>query len=445
MAGNKNIAAYAKAKFMMSLKMRMWRILVYSRFCVVLTLAVGSQAWATGPWDQPAAQLAAQIAEILGSGQAQLVLNNRSTIAAQELPAIRRQLEQDLRARGVATSGAESANVIRVTLSENVRERLWVAEIIEGNQTQIAMVHVERGPLATPDRATGMTLQKRWVWDSADSMPASDAPVLAALETRAGLVILEQEQILILSRTPAGWHEEKRSNFDTSKPLARDSRGLLKPAADGNGFIAIVPGRECDGTYAPAVDASGQRGEWSVRCRESDDPWPVNSGPIKASPTETAPPELHAFYNASRNFFTGVITPNQGVDVMPFYSMAGLTRAAGRSALLVNGLDGKVHLVEANSLKAVTGTRDWGSDFALLNSSCGAGMQIIASGSDDAERDSLRAYELPAQEAVAVSAPLEADGTVTALSTAPDGASVWAVVRKSAKDYEVDRVAALCQ
>jgi hypothetical protein len=154
---------------------------------------------------------------------------------------------------------------------------------------------------------------------------------------------------------------------------------------------------------------------------------------------------LHAFYNASRNFFTGVITPNQGVDVMPFYSMATLTRAAGRSALLVNGLDGKVRLVENNSLKAVTGTRDWGSDLAVLTSSCGAGTQIIASGSGEAERDSLRAYELPAQEAVAVSAPLEVDGTVMALSTAPDGASVWAVVRRSAKDYEVDRVAALCQ
>jgi hypothetical protein len=27
---------------------------------------------------------------------------------------------------------------------------------------------------------------------------------------------------------------------------------------------------------------------------------------------------------------------------------------------------------------------------------------------------------------------------------APDGVSVWAVVRKSAREYEVDRVTALC-
>jgi hypothetical protein len=430
---------------MMSLMMRLGRVLACCGLCLALTLVADARAWAAGPWDQPAAQLAAQVVEILGSGQAQLVVSNRSAIPSQELPAIRRLLEQYLHARGVVISGAESANMIRVTLSENARERLWVAEIVEGNQTQVTMVHLERAPLETRDRETGMTLQKKRVWDSADSTPASNSAVLAALETRVALVILEQEQILIFSRTPAGWHEEKRLNFDTNRPLSRDSRGLLRSDSDGNGFIAIVPGRQCEGMYALSAGASVQQGEWSVRCRESDDPWPVNSGPVRVGSNETTPVELHAFYNASRNFFTGVITPNQGVDVMPFYSIASLTRVAGRSALLVNGLDDKVHLVEGNSLKAVSGTRDWGSDFAVLNSTCGAGTQIIASGSGEAERDSLRAYELPAQEAVAVSAPLEVDGMVTALSTAPDGTSVWAVVRRSAKDYEVDRVAALCQ
>ena len=59
-------------------------------------------------------------------------------------------------------------------------------------------------------------------------------------------------------------------------------------------------------------------------------------------------------------------------------------------------------------------------------------------------RDSLRAYEMPAQEAIPASAPLAMDGTVTALWTAPDGKSVYAVVRNAADEYEVDRVTALC-
>jgi len=92
----------------------------------------------------------------------------------------------------------------------------------------------------------------------------------------------------------------------------------------------------------------------------------------------------------------------------------------------------------------VTGTRDWGSDFAVLHSGCGAGVQVIASSSGEAANDSLRAYELPALEAVPASEPLAMDGTVTALWTAPDGKSVLAMVRNAANEYEVDRVTALC-
>ena len=97
----------------------------------------------------------------------------------------------------------------------------------------------------------------------------------------------------------------------------------------------------------------------------------------------------------------------------------------------------------------MSGTRDWGSDFAALNSGCGAGTQIVASGSGEALSDSLRAYEMPGQEAVPATAPLTMDGTVTALWTAPDGKSIYAVVRRTANpsssdEYEVDRVTASC-
>jgi len=444
MAGNKDILADAKAKFMMSLKTRLGRMAACCWFGMMLLLMVGPLAQAASSWEQPAAQLAAEVAEILGAGQAQLTVSNRSTIAAQELPAIRRLLEQDLRARGVATSGAESANAIRVTLSENARERLWVAEVVEGNQTQVAMVHVDREPIAAPAAEAGMVLEKKRVWNSlaAGLAPVliSGAPVLAALETKAALVVLEQDDIVVFTMTGAGWREDNRFPVERQRASSRDARGMLAPAADGFGFTAYTAGTECSGSYAPAAGNSVGNGDWSVRCHESDDPWPMIAGSIV-----TGMASVHAFYNASRDFFTGVVTPSPGVDPMPFYSMATLPRAAtGNSILLVNGTDGKVQMVAGNALKTVAGTRDWGSDFAAIHSGCGAGAQVLVSGSGEAESDRLRAYELPAQEAVAVSAPLEMGGTVMALSTAPDGASVWAVVRKSGKDYEVDRVTVLC-
>jgi hypothetical protein len=152
---------------------------------------------------------------------------------------------------------------------------------------------------------------------------------------------------------------------------------------------------------------------------------------------------LKAFFNSGRNYFTGVVTPAIGVDLPPFYS-AGTVPRPGGPALLMNGIDGKVQIGENGALKAVAGTRDWGSDFAVLHSGCGTGIQVIASGSGEATTDSLRAYEIPALEAVGVSAPLSMDGTVTALWTVPDGKSVVAVVRNAGGQYEVDRVTALC-
>ena len=158
---------------------------------------------------------------------------------------------------------------------------------------------------------------------------------------------------------------------------------------------------------------------------------------------------IKAFYNTARNNFTGVISPSLNVDLAPFYSAAIIPRPVSGAALLIGGIDGKVQLAENGALKPVSGARDWGSDFATLHSGCGAGTQVVASGSGEAISDSLRAYELPAQEAIPASAPLAMDGTVTALWTAPDGKSIFAVVRKTANQgatnqYEVDLVTASC-
>jgi hypothetical protein len=133
-----------------------------------------------------------------------------------------------------------------------------------------------------------------------------------------------------------------------------------------------------------------------------------------------------------------------GVDLPPFYAAASFPRSTGSGALLIGGIDGRVQLAENGALKLISGTRDWGSDFAVLHSGCGAGVQVIASSSGEAANDSLRAYELPALEAVPASSPLVMDGTVTALWAAPDGKSVLAVVRNAANQYEVDRATALC-
>ena len=192
-----------------------------------------SVAHAASPWDQPAAALASQAAEILGPGQVQLTIRNLSTIPTGEIPAIRLLLEQDLKSHGVQASGVESANSIRITLSENARQRVWVAELTEGNETRVTMVTVDSGAKQHGSTTNGMTLRKQTVLNTGE-------PVLAALETAGGLVVVEREQIVFYAQGSGGFEERKRFDIPPVRDLARDPRGVIVSSLGGTGFTAFA-------------------------------------------------------------------------------------------------------------------------------------------------------------------------------------------------------------
>lgn len=385
-------------------------------------------AWAAPePWDGPAAKLAEQVAGIMGPGQVRLAVENRSTIAAGDVSAIRGLLEQDLKVHGITVSGAESANILQVTLSENARERLWVAEVVQGNETQVAMITLPAVPATRTAHAGGVALLS-------ETVLVTDKPVLGMIESGSGLVTLEPEQIVYFLRWPNGWTPSAHSAIVQQRPMARDPRGVLESVSGG--FAAWLPGETCTGQ----TDSVAGAGSLIAQCAGSDDPWPI----AEIGPVVTGGAQLKAFYNARRNFFTGVVTPSVGVELPPFYSAALVPRAVGGAALLVGGTDGKVQLVENNALRPVSGTRDWGSDFVSMTTGCGLGAQVIASSSGAAATDSLRAYELPALEAIPASAPLAMDGPVMAMWVGSDNKSVYVTVQRSADQYEVDRVTASC-
>ncbi len=398
-----------------------------------------------GSWDQPAASLADQISGILGPGQARLTIRNLSTISSDDVPMIRRLLEQNLKAHGILTGSAESANTIRVTLSENMRERLWVAEILEGNETRVVIV--PSGVPIAPAHATAGTvvLNRKTLWRSSDQQHQNQSwvaeQVLSALESSGNLHLLTDRRLVSYASAGPAWREQWSLALGAHQPLPRDPQGVMTVSDDGKVVTAYAPGVECERTIVAASDsiAGAESGIHAGQCKSSDDPWPVANGALRAK----------AFHSVNHNFFTGVITPNPGVELPAFYSAALLRRVLGGSALLINAIDGTVEIIENGAMKPVAGARDWGSDFAVLETGCGAGTQIVASNSGEGQADSLRAFELPAQEALAASAPLGMNGAVMALSASPDGKSILAVVRLPAEpgrgnEYEVDRVTALC-
>ena len=80
-----------------------------------------------------------------------------------------------------------------------------------------------------------------------------------------------------------------------------------------------------------------------------------------------------------------------------------------------------------------------------LHSNCGVGTQLLISSNSDAERDALRAFEIPDRDPISTGSAVDFDGRLTALWPESSGTSAIAVVkRKDAELYEAYRLSISC-
>ncbi len=70
--------------------------------------------------------------------------------------------------------------------------------------------------------------------------------------------------------------------------------------------------------------------------------------------------------------------------------------------------DGRVHMVDGISDQGLK--LGWGSDLTSVKNACGAGWQVLATSSGEETGDSVRAYEFPDRDPVAVSAAVDFPG-----------------------------------
>ena len=184
-------------------------------------------------WEQPAGDLAKQIAALAGPGSVKLTIQNDSSVASGEIPAIRKLLERDLRGFGVVAGSSDSATLVRVTLSENLQGGLWVAEVVEGTETRVTMVPVTLGATTVASiRGPSVTLQRTLLMTEPD--PVLDAQMFSIGGVQR-LVVLEPERIVSYVRNaavlaPAGaatgnWIEDQHFAIAHTRPFPRDLRG----------------------------------------------------------------------------------------------------------------------------------------------------------------------------------------------------------------------------
>jgi len=387
---------------------------------LVFGAALGYAATPESTWAAASAKLAKEIANISGPGTAALTVKNQSSIPSEDLPAIRRGIEAQLRVDGIQIRSAENAaTTIRITLSENLQGWLWIAEVEQGSDTKIALVPVPRsGGVAAMQVGPSMTLKKTLVYSQAAAI-LDFATVHAGSETH--LVVLDESNVSLYRSTGTKYELEQAFPITHSRPFPRDLRGRLAIGKD-HLFDAYLPGVIC---------SSGVSTPINVTCRESDDPWPL--GPQKA------------LFNSARDYFTGALLPGIGKPVSPFFTAADLPRS-NYTLWIFTGTDGAVRESDGVNERRVSAmaSGDWGSDLAAVHDACGLGTQLLVTAVGDGA-DSLRAFEVPDREPVLVSAPLSFDNSITALWTSMDGTDANAVVHNTTGGrYEAYSVSVAC-
>ncbi len=378
-----------------------------------------------------ARQLAHKIAAAAGPGAFALDVANRSSLDDKSAREIRSALEAQLQSEGVHTAKAEQAiGTIDVVFSESLREYDWTAEIVIGSdEKKVALVSLPRPQAGTPFvaalpmvlKATLMFTQERPILDVAvvDVVGGARPIVLGN-----GMVSIYRQQGL----NPAGrWELEASLPIAHSRAFPRDLRGRLLLRRDHR-FDVYLPGTLCRTTSSAAAALT-------IACNDTDDPWPLTSYDDGA----------RGFFAASRNFFTGALSPGIGKisNVPSFYSAAAFQRS-NYTLWAFAAVDGSLHLVDGMTDQAIRGGK-WGSNLAAVHSGCGSGTQLLASESGDTGRDALRAFEIPDRDPVAASSAVEFEGQVVALWPETNGNGATVIVeRKDTGWYEAYRVSISC-
>jgi hypothetical protein len=390
---------------------------------LIVLLALVQQVFATD-WSSAEQELARKITATTGPGAFSLEVVNRSSLSKQDTDEIGRGLRAQLEALGARTVKPEQAvATVAVSLSENPQSYVWVAEIHQGaGEFSVVMVSTPRADApAFVREVPTLTIRKIPLW--AQSRPILDVAVTDEGATPTHIAVLDPEQIALYRMADGRWQLEQSLPITHSRAWPRDMRGKLILRQD-HLFDIYLPGVYCQSPSAAPL---------SLVCRGSDDPWPLSS--------QFA---LSGFYAATRNFFTGVLSPgvSKQSSTAKFYSAAPLPRPS-YTLWIFAGVDGTVRLLDG--VTEQTARLNWGSDLVSVKSSCGSGWQLLATRPGDNSGDSVRAFEVPDREPIAVSPAIDFAGGITALWTEAKGGSAIAVSRNAETGtHEAFRLAIAC-
>lgn len=351
-----------------------------------------------------------------GPGAATLTVTNASSANAEQFATFRKTLQHNLQDAGVRLrQAAQASSDIRVTLGENARGLVYLAEVQQGSETRPVIVEAPLAMAAVTSSA--MALRRALLVSTAE--PVLDAAQLR-VDTETKLLLLTPKAVVLYRQQAGKWAEESSMPVVHGQRFPLDLRGRL--VANGERMLdAYLPGVICQISVTDTLH---------TECREADDAWPMGA--------------QAAFFNSAGNYFNGLLRPGFGKQMAPFFTAAAIP-FPGYTLWIFNGVDGQLRTHDGVRQGTVY-VRDWGSDVAAVRSGCGSGTQLLATGMTDAGADdSLRGFELVERQPVLAAPAMEFNGTITALWTAQDGLSATAVLHNAqTESYEVFNVSIAC-
>jgi hypothetical protein len=378
-------------------------------------------------WTAPARELADQLRrQIPPPARLDWSVQNRSTLPDDEFRAIRRALGTALGSAGYRAGGpGASAGQVRISVSENFQNYLWVSQVLRGETRSVVMVAVPRASAAAPRDASSLVMSRKLLLSREE--PILDATTISATGLAAPrLLVLGSASVALYEMSGGVWQVVQTAPVTAVRVWPRDTRGRLLARADGT-FEASLPGERCLGSVTLLA---------SLDCHASDDPWPLTDAP---EGNVTAP------FVVDRNYFTApvVIPDNQPMPVPDFYSAVTVQNGKD-SAWLLTTTDERVRLLGPRG--NVVEFHGWGSELATIKSACGSGTLVLATRpSDFAAPDAVQAFQLRGRTAQAASAPVEFTGPVTLLHGASEEGVAIAVVHNFPTGlYEAYRLSIAC-
>lgn len=394
-------------------------------------------------WNTPEQNLARKIAAGTGTVRVAVAFENRSSLGKRDSDIIENGLRSAMQSAGLQVVAADQASAnVTISLSENPTSYVWIAQIYpKTGGASVAIVSTPRPESSVGADSVPLSLHKMPLY--AQEQRILDVAIVDEASSPSRIIVLDPDKLSWYRWDNGSWQTEQVQMIAHGQPWPRDLRGRL-----------IITHDHAVDVYLPGEFCTSSRSSARLDCRQSDDPWPLLpelNGTLAVFPSaaiangaSTVVPQERAFFAPARNFFAGVLTPAIGkFDTVPKFFSAALLARENNPLWLFAGTDGRVHMIDGVSDQITN--LSWGSDLASVRTACGSGWQVLASSGGEDTKDSIRAYEFPDREPVAVSPDVEFDSPITALWTESRGDAAIAISRnRETGNYEAFRLALGC-